>query len=780
MIGQFKQMTDNIHSREEVDGGACEGISDVPSPQNIMIIDQVHLNVIDDPVKAEDARINVTKNISFGSKSNANVLRCQAKRGRGREIGGRQNRHFSQNRLENRKRGSSEFGDCHRPVGSRMGRGTSVRGRGRGSYDMRSLHMNPNQGGRHPRFGSMGPARGLPPREIPPPPPAPSTFRGHFSTPDGNCGRGSNQLQTNQSVSKYASLGYQDVSRQHQQIPNQQQQSLPLQHSFYPPRDMISNLNYHPNSGGVTPQSLNGYYQLQQSQRVEDTQNEMNSPNSIATNWSVHKAPTGVDYYYNSVTRLSTYRRPSCLGVESNNSSRGDNSSLKWTKHVDPKSGKTYYFNGVSTTWNNPFDFEDRALLKNESDIQSPTKKRKTEKNDDIHFTYNNKEEAVAVFKCLLLEKGIIPNLKWNEVQKMCCVDRRWQALKTIGERKQALAEYQTKRANDLKEEKRQERIRAKDGFMQMLTEKLPSIASFNGKETRFEDIRDHLVRDERFGSVDQERDREDFYEEFISEVRKRDERKRDGLKRQEKASFVSFLEDREKMGALSYSSTWSHFISSLSEDEKKDTRFSESSTICDSEKQDIFEEFIKKMKDTERERLKHMHDTKIKLERAQRDEFVKALTRLAKESKILPFSRWRNCEEFLSAEKAYGPVRDQDMNTPRDLFESFVDEWYTKYRRDRLFLHDIAVPSKLLTNGTSTNYSEFTKNLIDASQSSSNAYLHVRHILNLQEPVSSAKLLFDELISKLQKGPYGRRMKDDSSESEGEIIEDDNDGEIE
>lgn len=302
--------------------------------------------------------------------------------------------------------------------------------------------MNPNQGGRHPRFGSMGPARGLPPREIPPPPPAPSTFRGHINTPGGNYGRGSNPLQINQSVPKYASMGYQDASRQHPQIPNQQQQSLSMQHSVYPPRDMISNFNYHPNSGGMTSQSLNGYYQLQQSQRVEDTQNAMNSPNSIATNWSVHKAPSGVDYYYNSITRLSTYHRPSCLGVESNHSTRGDNSSMKWTKHVDPKSGKTYYFNGVSTTWNNPLEFEDRALLKNEPDFQSPSKKKKTEKNDDIHFTYNNKEEAVATFKCLLLEKGIIPNLKWNEVQKICCIDTRWQALNTIGERKQALAEY--------------------------------------------------------------------------------------------------------------------------------------------------------------------------------------------------------------------------------------------------------------------------------------------------------------------------------------------------
>ena len=45
-----------------------------------------------------------------------------------------------------------------------------------------------------------------------------------------------------------------------------------------------------------------------------------------------------------------------------------------------------------------------------------------------------------------------------------------------MGESKQALAEYQTKHANALQEEKRQEKIHAKDEFMSILMDILPTV----------------------------------------------------------------------------------------------------------------------------------------------------------------------------------------------------------------------------------------------------------------------------------------------------------------
>lgn len=56
---------------------------------------------------------------------------------------------------------------------------------------------------------------------------------------------------------------------------------------------------------------------------------------------------------------------------------------------------------------------------------------------------YASQAEATEAFKELLAHKNISTIAKMKEVQEQCQHDVRWEALKTMGERKQALAEYQ-------------------------------------------------------------------------------------------------------------------------------------------------------------------------------------------------------------------------------------------------------------------------------------------------------------------------------------------------
>merc|ERR1719162_475914 len=81
---------------------------------------------------------------------------------------------------------------------------------------------------------------------------------------------------------------------------------------------------------------------------------------------------------------------------------------------------------------------------------------------------FASKDEAISAFRGLLLAKDVSPTLKWNEVVKACDSDSRWDALEeilSVGERKQALAEYQTKRTNEIRRKEREERVRAKEEF---------------------------------------------------------------------------------------------------------------------------------------------------------------------------------------------------------------------------------------------------------------------------------------------------------------------------
>ena len=56
---------------------------------------------------------------------------------------------------------------------------------------------------------------------------------------------------------------------------------------------------------------------------------------------------------------------------------------------------------------------------------------------------YSSAAEAADAFADMLMELRVSSVAKMKEVQDLCGADPRWEALRTQGERKQALAEYQ-------------------------------------------------------------------------------------------------------------------------------------------------------------------------------------------------------------------------------------------------------------------------------------------------------------------------------------------------
>ncbi|GFH52214.1 hypothetical protein CTEN210_08690 [Chaetoceros tenuissimus] len=503
------------------------------------------------------------------------------------------------------------------------------------------------------------------------------------------------------------------------------------------------------------------------------------NPAAEARNWSTHKSPDGVDYYYNSATGVSTYTRPSCLApnytaVSATVTTSTVNASQKrkWTQHLDKNSGRTYYYDGTTTTWEKPSDLDDNDEGEHEAS-EAPTKKIK--KNEEKKSLYGSKAEATAAFKGLLLAKDITPGMSFAEVTKICSSDKRWEACSSTGEKKQALAEFQTKRANELKEEKRQEKIRARDAFMKLLTDKLPSVSEFNANnKTPFQEIREYLVKDDRFHAVEDESEREEMYHDFIEEIRKRDERQKRNKKRDAKDSFLAFLKAKEELGALTFASTWHSFVSALGEDEKTHKDFIVSPHMSDQNRQLYFADYVIGLQVAEDEKRRRIREARKRSEKAQRDAFRDTLTALARDGKIFPSSRWRNVEEILVGKESYAPVKEQGRNEPQNLFEDFVDEWNDIYHGDKAFLSDMMGKAKESIVTLDTKYDQFTKNLLDSVAHSPDLYSDVRKIIQDDNPVSSARILYDEIIAARKAAKSrGRPAYGDSSEDEGEIVED-------
>lgn len=520
--------------------------------------------------------------------------------------------------------------------------------------------------------------------------------------------------------------------------------------------------------------------------------------------WKEYTAPSGVKYYHNSLLNQSTYTKPAVMmqqesigsaAVSSNSSSQ----KRTWQEYADASTGRKYYSDGVTTTWEKPEGFVSpddivaKTSLRDEA-TSEPIKKKKrvseTTTSDSVKnelISFGSKQEAVAAFKGLLLAKGVPPALKWNEVVKLCEGDSRWGArweacseVLSVGERRQALAEFQTKRANEIRNEERQERARAKETFGQMLAEVVPKISGFSSHASRFEDVRSTLAKDDRFFVIEDEGTRETLFLDFCDDFKKREERKKRSKKKEAQDSFVSFLQEKEEAGILTIASTWESFLSSLAETEKADVRFATSPILPDSDRQLYFADFVLDLQKAEDDKRRRIRDARRRAEKAQRDNFRAFLRTTAQEGRLFPYSRWRIVEELLSQHESFSSVQAQGRDIPRELFEEFADEWDERYRRERSFLARlIEQPDGSITIAKETTFDDFKNLLTKEASYSDDVQDEAFRIINREDPVSSAQLLYHELISRpTDSNRYGAasQIEAASSEDEGEIKEEDDD----
>jgi pre-mRNA-processing factor 40 len=236
-------------------------------------------------------------------------------------------------------------------------------------------------------------------------------------------------------------------------------------------------------------------------------------------------------------------------------------------------------------------------------------------------------------------------------------------------------------------------------------------------------------------------------------------------------------------------SSTLSHskfyrdsFVASL-EESGVDSRFDTSKDMSDSDRQLYFADFVIELQAAEDDARRRIRDARRRAEKAQREAYRDVLRRMATERRILPSTRWRNIEELIATDNSFSLVHSQERDAPRELFEEFVDEWDVNYRRDRSLLSRLLHPSPQaeIVVKASTSYAEFTKLLLEKAAYSPELYGDTRRIINRDEPVSSARLYFDELILRAKgvastvanrSGSAASRQGDESSEDEGEIKE--------
>ena len=80
-----------------------------------------------------------------------------------------------------------------------------------------------------------------------------------------------------------------------------------------------------------------------------------------------------------------------------------------------------------------------------------------------VAYAWCSQEEAKDAFKELLAAKGVASDWSWEQTMKLIINDKRYAALKSLGEKKQCFNEYLQQRKKGEKEEERQRLKRAKE-----------------------------------------------------------------------------------------------------------------------------------------------------------------------------------------------------------------------------------------------------------------------------------------------------------------------------
>ncbi|KAG0497796.1 hypothetical protein HPP92_002487 [Vanilla planifolia] len=361
---------------------------------------------------------------------------------------------------------------------------------------------------------------------------------------------------------------------------------------------------------------------------------------------------------------------------------------------------------------------------------------------DEEPFIYANKQEAKNAFKSLLESFNVESDWSWEQTMRIIINDKRYGALKTLGERKQAFNEYLGQRKKQEAEERRNRQKKAREDFTRMLEEckELTSSTKWSKAMTMFEN-------DERFTAVERLRDREDLFDNYLVELQKKERAKAAEEHKHNIMEYRAFLESCDFIKATTQ---WRKVQDRLEDDER-------CSRLEKIDRLEIFQEYIQDLEKEEEEQKKiqrvffsltcpHVYDfrsltlvtagTIRRQERKNRDAFRKLMEIDISAGILTAKTHWRDyCLKVKDSTPYLAVSSNTSGSTPKDLFEDVAEELEKQFHDDK------AQIKEAMKIGKVTLTSAWTFDKLKASIAEYDNLLGISDI--------NLKLVFDELIER-------------------------------
>ncbi|KAL5139935.1 Pre-mRNA-processing protein 40B [Glycine soja] len=334
---------------------------------------------------------------------------------------------------------------------------------------------------------------------------------------------------------------------------------------------------------------------------------------------------------------------------------------------------------------------------------------------------YANKMEAKDAFKALLESVNVGSDWTWDRSMRLIINDKRYGALKTLGERKQAFNEYLNQRKKQEAEEKRMKQKKAREDFKKMLEEStdLTSSARWSKAVSIFEN-------DERFKAVERDRDRRDMFESFLEELLNKERAK---VQEERKRNIMEYKKFLESCDFIKASTQWRKVQDRLEADER-------CSRLEKIDRLEIFQDYLHDLEKEEEEQKKIQKEELRKTERKNREEFRKLMEEHIASGILTAKTHWRDYYTKVKDLHAYVAVASNTSgSTPKDLFEDVAEELEKQYHEEKSRIKDTVKLAKITLSSTWA-FEDFKSALSKAIST---------------PPISdfNLKLVFDELLER-------------------------------
>ncbi|EOA82226.1 U1 snRNP protein [Exserohilum turcicum] len=468
-------------------------------------------------------------------------------------------------------------------------------------------------------------------------------------------------------------------------------------------------------------------------------------PPSSST-WTTAKTPDGREYYYNTITKLTTWEKPDDLKDEVERALPGTGWAAHWTEnrryfaHIETK----------QTTWSIP-DAVQQKIDQNrqnqppqrpppvgpsgwaggppsnapsydnrrpERDEYRPDRHDRRDDRDrdrdrdresafagdrpSINFTTGNElqfstpQEAEAAFIKVLKQIKVQPDWGWQQAVRAGIHDPNWRAISEPEKREEAFKKYcEDLRAQEKhKEQDRQAKLRA--DFTAMLRSH-PEIKYYTRWRTALPIIEDETI----FRSAKDDNERRALFEEYIISLKKAHEEEEAESRRSALDEVLVLLQELD----LEPFTRWQTAEEKLERnDEFKSEKFQ---TLTRIDVLNQFEKHIRQLQREHNDRVQAERRIKHRAERKNRDAFISLLDELRHKGVLRAGTKWKEMHNTIQDDSRYTAMLGQSGSSPLDLFRDALEEEESKFRTLRRRALDVLEQQRFEVT-TSTPVEEF------------------------------------------------------------------------